>query len=107
MRGFAGQIAQPTDDFQIGVSEALLFSNSPRITQEFLGDNGLLGRVKQIKDPSEAIELLVRSILGRRPSADEVKWFSDYQAARKDRQSEAYRQLAWALITSAEFRFNY
>jgi hypothetical protein len=106
-RGFAGMLAQPSDDFQIGVSEALLFSNSPRITQEFLSDNGLLGQVKQMKDSKQAVEFLVRSILGRQPAADELKWFTDYLASRSDRQPEAYRQIAWALITSAEFRFNY
>ena len=30
-RGFASLIAQPTDDFQIGVGEALLFSNGDRV----------------------------------------------------------------------------
>src|SRR5262249_13770441 len=35
-RGFASRIEQPRDDFQIGVGEALLFSNNPQMMQEYL-----------------------------------------------------------------------
>ena len=55
-RGFASLISQPTDNFQIGVGEALLFSNGDRIMREFLTDGGgsSLGRVKLMKEPKEA-----------------------------------------------------
>ena len=44
--GSPALIAQPTDNFQIGVGEALLFSNGDRVMKEFLTDGGgtLLGR---------------------------------------------------------------
>jgi hypothetical protein len=108
-RGFASQFAQPTDDFQIGVNEALLFSNSDKIAREFLADGNdkLLGRVKTVSDPDKAIDLIVRSVLGRPPTADEQKALQEYLAHRSDRPTEAYRQVMWALISGAEFRFNY
>jgi len=108
-RGFAPLIEQPRDDFQISVSEALLFSNMDRMQKEFLADSGdrLVGRLKQIKDPDEAIELAVRTVLSRPPNETERKVFREYWDARKDRPVEAYRQLVWAMLTSAEFRFNY
>jgi hypothetical protein len=108
-RGFASQIAMPSDDFQIGVTEALLFSNNGKLMQEFLGENTgtLLGRVKEIKDPKRAVELIVRSILCRPAGNDELQALVEYVQKRNDRPQEAYRQVVWALIASAEFRFNY
>ncbi len=108
-RGIASQIAFPTDDFQIGVGEALLFSNADRINRELLGDGngGVLGRTKTVKEPREAIEMLVRTVYGRNPTTEETRALTEYLARRTDRVSEAYRQVLWALLTSAEFRFAY
>jgi hypothetical protein len=108
-RDFANLIEQPREDFQISVSEALLFSNMDRMQKDFLADNAdrLIGRLKQINDPKEAIDLAVRTVLSRSPTNEERKVFNTYFSQRKDRPVEAYRQLVWAMLTSAEFRFNY
>jgi len=108
-RGFAGLIAAPGENFQIGVGEALLFSNGDRVTKEFLTDGGgsLLGRLKTVTDPAEAVGLLVKTAYGRPPTAAETKALTAYVEARADRRPEAYRQLLWALVTGPEFRFNY
>ena len=106
-RGFASQIAQPTDDFQVGVGEALLFSNSDRVAKEFLTDGGgsLLGRVKAMKDPAEAVALLVKAAFNRPATDEELEALTEYVRKRGDRPAEAYRQVLWALVASAEFRF--
>ena len=108
-RGFASAIAQPTDDFQIGVGEALLFSNSDRAAKEFLTDGSgtLLGRVKAMTDPREAIGLMVKTAYGRPPTPEELSALVDYVTRRNDRPAEAYRQVLWALMTASEFRFCY
>jgi hypothetical protein len=108
-RGYTSLFAQPTDDFQIGVNEALLFSNSDKIVREFLADGNdkLLGRVKSIPERDKAVELIVRSVLCRPPTADEQRTLGDYLARRSDRPAEAYKQVIWALISGSEFRFNY
>jgi hypothetical protein len=108
-RGFSALIQQPGDNFQIGVSEALLFSNNDQINKDFLADGGdrLVGRLKQIKSRKESIDLAVRSVLARPPSDEEGKWFEAYLGQREDRPVEACRQFVWALLTSSEFRFNY
>lgn len=108
-RGFASLIAQPNDNFQIGVGEALLFSNGDRVMKEFLTDgNGtLLGRAKTVKDNAAAIELLVRACYGRTPSAAETKALVAYVNERTERRDDAMRQVLWALVTGPEFRFNY
>jgi hypothetical protein len=107
--GYASLFEQPGDDFQVGVSEALLFSNGARIQKELLADGAdrLLGRLKQIKNPEEVIDTAVRAILCRPPRDEERKLLGDYLQQRADRPAEARRQLVWALLTSAEFRFNY
>jgi hypothetical protein len=108
-RGFASLIAQPTDNFQIGVNEALLFSNSDRVMKEFLQDTPgtLLARVKAESDFTATVKLLMQTALGRAPTEEELKALKGFLETRKDRASEAQRQLLWAMLTSPEFRFNH
>ncbi|HKA05684.1 MAG TPA: DUF1553 domain-containing protein, partial [Gemmataceae bacterium] len=108
-KGYANLFAQPTDDFQIGVGEALLFSNNDKVAREFLADGNdkLLGRVKALNDPAKAIDLIVRSVLSRPPTAEEQQALGAYISRRADRPDEAYKQVIWALVSGAEFRFSY
>ena len=108
-RSLAALIAQPTDNFQVGVGEALLFSNGDRVMKEYLTDEpgSLLGKVKAITDAREAIALLVKVAYGRAPTADESAALAGYVEKRADRPPEAYRQVLWALVAGPEFRFNY
>ncbi|QDU21210.1 DUF1549 domain-containing protein [Urbifossiella limnaea] len=106
-RGFASLIAVPTDNFQVGVGEALLFTNGDRVAKEFLTDNGVLARAKGLTDKKAAVALLVRSAYGREPTAAESTALVAYVENRADRLPEAYRQVLWALVTGPEFRFVY
>jgi hypothetical protein len=108
-RGFASMIAQPTENFQVGVGEALLFSNGDRVAREFLTDGGgsVLGRAKTLADKKEAVALLVRTAYGRAPTDAESRALVAYVEARADRPAEAYRQVLWALVSGPEFRFVY
>jgi hypothetical protein len=107
-RGFASLIAQPTDNFQIGVGEALLFSNGERVLKEILTDGGgtTLGRVKTMKE-KEVVEFLVRTAYGRPATGTETEALVAYVEKRKGREAEAYKQVLWALVTAPEFRFSY
>jgi hypothetical protein len=51
--------------------------------------------------------LAVRTVLCRPPRDEERKLLGDYLKQRGDRPAESQRQMVWALLTSAEFRFNY
>lgn len=108
-KGFASLLAQPTDNFQIGVGEALLFSNGDRLMKEFLTDGAgtTLGRVKTIKEPKEAVEFLVKTAYGRSATETELKALVGYVEKRVGREAEAYKQVLWALVTAPEFRFSY
>jgi hypothetical protein len=106
-RGIAGQLEQPTENFEVSATEALLFSNADRIHKEFLAENGLVGQLKALKTPAEQVDLAVRSVLCRPASAEETKLLTNFLAARADRPVQACRDMVWALLTSSEFRFNY
>jgi len=108
-RDFATLIEQPGEDFQVGVGEALLFSNSDRVFKEFLNDSPgkLLARLKACKNPREAIEGAFETALCRRPAPEEIALLEKFLKEKQDRPTEAYRDLLWALIASAEFRFNH
>lgn len=108
-RGLAALFASPTGDPQIGVAEALLFSNGKKIARELLADgtDRLVGRLKQTTAPAEAIDLAVRNVLSRPPDDDELRTFAIYLADRTDRPEDANEQLVWILLTCSEFRFNH
>jgi hypothetical protein len=107
-RSLASAFARPGEDYQIGVSEALLMSNSDRL-KDLLADGGdrLVGRLVKIKDRRERIELAVRSVLSRPAEDEEIKLLDEFLARHEDRPVEGCRQLVWALLTGAEFRFNH
>lgn len=108
-RSLASRLEQPRDDFQISVTEALMFSNNDAVQRELLVDTAdkLLGKLKNIKNPEDAVELAAKTVLTRNITVEEKKAMVDYVATRRDRLPEAYKQMVWALLTSAEFRFNY
>jgi len=96
-------------DTQIGVSEGLLFSNAPQAARELLADapDRLVGRLKQITNRAEWVETAVRNVLSRPPDDDDLRALSAYLDQRSDRPDDACRQVVWALLTCAEFRFNH
>jgi hypothetical protein len=108
-RGLAATLGPPGEDRQIGVSEALLFSNGERIAKGFLTDapDRLVGRLARIEDPGERIDVAVRNVLSRPPDDEEIRTLGAYLRDRTDRPAEARRQLVWALLTCSEFRFNH
>jgi hypothetical protein len=108
-RSLAGVLGSSAADTQIGVAEALFFSNGKRIPQDLLsdGDGRLVGRLKQIAAPAEQIDLAVRNVLSRPPDDEDRRVLAEYLVERTDRPEEACRQVVWALLTCAEFRFNH
>jgi len=106
--GFAGHFELPGENFQIGVDEALLFSNSPQIQDDFLRDSSdrLIGALKTLATPEEQIASAYYATLTRAPDADELNACRGYLAQRSDPVA-GLRQFVWALLTSPELRFNY
>ena len=98
-----------TTNFEARADQALFLAHDSLVLG-WLGvrAGNLLDRLTKI--PSEngqgISEELYLSILTRLPTAEEAQEIQTYLAGRSDR-TEAFQELAWALMTSAEFRFNH
>jgi hypothetical protein len=97
-----------TDRFQSSATEALFLSNNVE-TQRLVTKSGknLVARLTVLTDDEAMIDAAVWTVLGRAPDAEEhtllVRWVADRGLDR----AKACGQLVWALLTSAEFRFNH
>jgi hypothetical protein len=104
----AALFPQPGDNFQVGVGEAMLFSNNDGLLKELLTGPGTLpARLKELPDAKARADAAVWMVLSRPPQPEEVRALSEYLARRQDRLEAACQQVVWALLTSAEFRFNH
>ena len=108
-RSLAPLFDMPQGDFQVGTTEPLLFSNGERIASELLsaGSGRLVGRLKQLSSSSEQLDTAYAAVLSRRPETSESELLAKYLDQRRPRPVEGLQQVVWALLSSAEFRFNY
>ena len=104
--GLAGNFDRPTENFHVAVGEALYFSNSEDLAKR-IRSSRLFGRLKALKTPEEQLDLAIRSILARKPAAEESSSLAQYLAERENRSDQAMEQIIWALLTSSEARFNH
>jgi hypothetical protein len=107
--GLARKFEIPEEHFQISAEEALLLSNSQQIEGEYLRieNDTLLGYLKSLDDRGEKIRAAFTAVLARDPEEAEVAMVEQHLATRSDRDEAALQQVVWALLTSAEFRFNH
>jgi hypothetical protein len=66
-----------------------------------------MDRLQAQKDTGKLVEELYLSVLSRFPTAEEHKEVTDYLVRRSANRLAALQEAAWALLTSAEFRFNH
>jgi hypothetical protein len=86
----------------------MLFANNPGMQKDLLEAGGsLVTRLMQLPEPDKRAELAVRSVLSRPAQANELKVLTEYLRRREDRPAAGCQQVVWALLTSAEFRFNH
>ena len=86
----------------------MLFANNEAMQKQLLeGNDGLVARL--VKEPAIAkrAELAVKAVLCRPAQANEIKALTEYLQKRDDRPTAGCQQVVWALLTSAEFRFNH
>ncbi len=107
--GLVSQLPVSATETQVGVTEALLFTNSDTIQKECLaeGNDRLVTRLLKVDNLEQRADLAVRAVLSRPSQPDEAKLLADYLRRRADRPAAAVQQVVWALLTSAEFRFNH
>ncbi len=87
------------------VAQGLMLSNSEWINSLVsYSQSQTIRQCVAMGDDASAIDHLFNCILGRAPDAEEVQAMQTFIHGRKDR-IQAMESAAWALLTSAEFRF--
>ncbi len=96
-------------DAQVGVGEAMLFTNGEAIQRECLTEGGdrIVSRLLKVDNLEQRADVAARAVLSRPARSDETTLLADYMRRRADRPAAAVQQVVWALLTSAEFRFNH
>ena len=61
----------------------------------------------KVAELDKRADMAVRAVLSRPAQPEEIKVLGDYLRRREDRPVAAVQQMVWALLTSAEFRFNH
>ncbi|MFO0940573.1 MAG: DUF1549 domain-containing protein [Pirellulales bacterium] len=117
------------------ISDALYLSNNHHLTKfiaESSGEQDLLGRISKLSDHELAAKELVMAFFGRQPDEAERNELRSYLARHLPASTDGsepsssksnventdsnslmsarvrvWQQIAWALMTSAEFRFNH
>ncbi|MAG94829.1 MAG: hypothetical protein CMJ48_13960 [Planctomycetaceae bacterium] len=105
---FGAGAGQPQGPFFATVDQALYYSNGGEIRSWLTPRSGnLTDRLVKLGKPEEMAEELYLSVLTRRPSAEETTDVAEYLKSRGEKKNEAVQEMAWALLTSVEFRFHH
>lgn len=103
---FAGQGGQKTS-FEATADQALFLINGPSVEKWLKPQNGVLtNRLQKLDSSTELAEELYVAVLSRRPTDNETANVKNYLESVSDRPT-AIREMTWALLSSAEFRFNH
>jgi hypothetical protein len=70
-------------------------------------DANLVARLGELDSPDAVAEELYLSVFSRVPTSEERSEVSEYLAQFTDRRDAALGDLAWALLSSIEFRLNH
>jgi hypothetical protein len=108
VRQFAAAAGQPQDAIEPTVHQALFLSNGRQIQTWLAPSNGsLVGRLVPVADAVAVAEELYLSLYSRRPTEEERAEVAQYLSERGNERVPALQELAWAMLTSTEFRFNH
>jgi hypothetical protein len=102
-RMFADREGEPENTFSATLDQTLFLKYGGTLRGLTAGRTAQLAK---LKSADEIAEELFLAVLSRRPGADEKKDVAEMLAATRDRNA-ALTELTWALVASAEFRFNH
>jgi hypothetical protein len=104
---FAGPAGEAeTGGFEATLAQTLLLANGNLVRGWLAPRAGnLVDRLGKLTDSDAVAEELYLSVLTRRPIPEERRDVAEY--LKKGDRAAALQDLAWALIASAEFRFNH
>lgn len=103
---FGAQPGQP-DDFAASLDQTLFLKFNAQVRALLAPRKGNLAeRLSKLTEPGAFADELFVSVFSRPPTDDESKDIAAALAAAKDRNA-VVGELIWALLASAEFRFNH
>ena len=105
---FGAGAGEPQDAF-FATADQALFLNNGSMVRSWLAPSAenLTARLGKLTDARALAEELYLSILTRAPSDAEVAAVQKQLAAREKDKPAVVQDLAWGLLTSAEFRFKH
>jgi hypothetical protein len=95
---------QPQDQFFATADQALFVANNATIRNWL---PVLANRLATVEDAAKVADELYVSVMTRRPTAAEAASVTQYLSTRAADKPAALQELVWALVASAEFRFNH
>jgi hypothetical protein len=104
---YGGGPGQPQFEFFATADQALFMENADAIRNWTAGGVTLVQRLTKQPQPAAFAEELYLSVLNRRPTAEETAEVADCLQKHNGPKPAAAGELAWALLASAEFRFNH
>lgn len=105
---FGRPAGQAESGFEASLFQALFLANGAPLNGWLRPQPGNLSdRLAKMDDPAVVAEELCVSVLSRRPTAAETEAVAAFLRERSADRALALREMAWALIASAEFRFNH
>jgi hypothetical protein len=105
LKSFGPLIERPHDEMQIGITESMKLSNDGGLLK--LTCDALVPALQKVPERRGQIDEVVWTVLSRPPTPEELRLLDAFLEERKDRPADALRDLVWALINCAEFRFNH
>jgi hypothetical protein len=97
---------QEGEAFQANASHALYLTYNP-VMKTMLAPNGLVGKLAKLPDTGEVARTAYLAILSRPPTTAEAAAVAKHLATPGVVREELYRDVVWALLAGAEFRFNH
>jgi hypothetical protein len=105
---FAQRFRGISDTFDASASHALFLTYHPLVTKQLQPSSGnLVERLVKNTDAKSALDDAYLSVLSRPPIDDERAQFEQIRAASKLPAAQQWQEYVWALVCSAEFRFNH
>jgi hypothetical protein len=96
------------DRYQASANEALYLSNHPDIQKLVVpSGNNLVARLATMTDDKLVVETAILTILARPADSEEREFLVKWLEQHKQERAKALGEMVWALMTSAEFRFNH
>ena len=105
---YGAAAGQPQGDFFSTADQALFTANGGSVNGWVVPAAGnVTERVINQTDPRVAAEEMYLGILTRMPTEDEITEVTNYLNSRAADRNVAAQELVWAVLNSAEFRFNH